>query len=897
MRPARLWAAQRLMVSLAEHEAQASPENRALLGESARAVLDQALDETGAERMAEFAVEVVRKTFDTDPGASEAQLRRLLEPARLASDGHWQLLRLVDGLSVLVPVAPDFVADVFDAVFSYRERSEEATPMGDSQLLQLRSSRRQDYEVARGILVEAFGPLLEWAPARAVEVLDGAISAMLADRYSDSLRSPRTSTFVMAGRRCVVVEDASHIWDDRGRHEDAEKLLGEFDDRLRDLALADDNEGLGRLARAVFSGTRNAALWAAMLRMSAAHPTASTARLVAPLLARPKAYLISDLQYPMALALAAVHPQLDPSDRPGLERAIMAIPRQIEPALTEYGTRTRDRLLASLDIDALVTRPAVLSAEELAAGEPVEPPRPPFNVEIGWQGPVTDEDLLRDQGVDPREPTNAALIALTGPLEQFASEYRNHVPEGPARTQGIKLLRRAWEPLRDGELAGDEAANDLAWSHMADAAATLARRPSNLTARSGPLVSEVLMACSGHRLPAYRENELSQFDEHPSWAAGSPRIEAAAGLTELCQDARWASEEVRQRVLTLSRDPVPSVRFAVARRAAVLLIADPELAWHVVEERVAGDPSASVLQALLEARGAFFYLANRDQPRALRALARMIGRERRRAGPREQLLRTAYEFMAGFAVWRDAPLGHQALETLLAAPADHEPELDAVVMSLRDAVVHGRPEDENAGPIRERALAVYRSILGWSKQTMKAQESELGAGHADWPQENREQWAVAARLAEAVGDQLYFASGVFQERQGKTADDRSADAAGRQRLFEEAFDLLQDLSELGLPRLVHRLIELVGACVDGDPAASFRLLSASIRAGSRYGYQYEAMAARQTTQLLSRYLATYRCLFADEQLAADLVDVLEVLVAAGWPEAWRLVYGLDELYR
>jgi hypothetical protein len=212
-------------------------------------------------------------------------------------------------------------------------------------------------------------------------------------------------------------------------------------------------------------------------------------------------------------------------------------------------------------------------------------------------------------------------------------------------------------------------------------------------------------------------------------------------------------------------------------------------------------------------------------------------------------------------------------------------------------LVHGNADDQGAQHIRARALSIYRTVLRHSADLMVKSEADHGTNQADWPESARDRWASAARLADTIGDQIYFASGVFQERQGRAPDDHSADAAGRQRLFKEAFDLLERLSELGLPQLSHRLIELLGACADFAPAASFRLLAVTVRASTRYGYQFESMAEGQTTALLSRYLAVHRGLFEQPELAADLLAVLEVFVAAGWPSAWRLVYGLDELYR
>jgi hypothetical protein len=50
-------------------------------------------------------------------------------------------------------------------------------------------------------------------------------------------------------------------------------------------------------------------------------------------------------------------------------------------------------------------------------------------------------------------------------------------------------------------------------------------------------------------------------------------------------------------------------------------------------------------------------------------------------------------------------------------------------------------------------------------------------------------------------------------------------------------------------------------------------------------------------RIAQRYLAGHRKLFEDAVLAGELLTTLDVFVSAGWPQARRLVYGLDELYR
>ncbi len=552
---ARMWIAQRLMVALADQLPGPSDDARRVLGAASRSLLSNALGMAGPspapQRIAEFAIEVVRKTFATDPAASEAVLRRLLEPARIRSDGHWQLFRLADDIGALAMIAPTFVGDVYRATFSYSETSDETTPMLASQLLPLRSSRKQDYDMARHLLAEEYGHLIEADPAIAVDVLDDAISQMAkVERYQDT--PPRIVRFQVAGRRPAVRLDSSYIWDRGGGHEDAQRMLARLEERLGALATDGVEADLDALVTELLRGTHNAALWRALLRVAARHPRCFTAY-VPDLVARPRIYLQTDLEHPASQALAALHPVMDSSHRRRAERAVMSLPGLVEPALRELTERRRDELLSTLEPDLVVdaaARDRRLALEELE--ESVSAPAPPFDFEIGWQGPVTDADILRRDGVDVDEPANSAMLSLAEPLGEFASAHLNEAPDGPKRKAIIGKVRRLWNALGDEPADVDSAILDLAWGKLAAAAESLARRPAALTRRTGPLVRDILRAASEHPQPARLSKSLEEFDKHPSWGGYTPRIEAAEGLTSLAQDSRWADPEVTDAVLRLS---------------------------------------------------------------------------------------------------------------------------------------------------------------------------------------------------------------------------------------------------------------------------------------------------------------------------------------------------------
>ena len=93
-------------------------------------------------------------------------------------------------------------------------------------------------------------------------------------------------------------------------------------------------------------------------------------------------------------------------------------------------------------------------------------------------------------------------------------------------------------------------------------------------------------------------------------------------------------------------------------------------------------------------------------------------------------------------------------------------------------------------------------------------------------------------------------------------------------------------------------MELLDHFSTEHPEEVFLSVAELIRAGQPGGYQYESLAARRVVAFVERYLAEYRWLFRqNKDCRKALVRILDIFVDAGWPEAHRLTYRLEEIYR
>jgi hypothetical protein len=118
----------------------------------------------------------------------------------------------------------------------------------------------------------------------------------------------------------------------------------------------------------------------------------------------------------------------------------------------------------------------------------------------------------------------------------------------------------------------------------------------------------------------------------------------------------------------------------------------------------------------------------------------------------------------------------------------------------------------------------------------------------------------------------------------------------------EAAPLLRALAEEIHPHTAYHLIQTFEYLLPFAPREIFLLAAQSIRSASTAGFQNESLAAGEVVKLVQRTLADHRDIFhsvggQESECLAALLEVLDVFVEAGWPQARQLTHRLEEIYR
>jgi hypothetical protein len=848
----------RTMLLVLIEDAAPDPDGLGELGQAARLLLAEAWRRLPRDPwLARAGLQACTATAASDPAATEVLLRRVIESSHLAQWGYEELHPVAGAVPTLVGALPDFVHDLYVSVMAYEERSVEATDMGSGRILRLRSSRRQDVEMAKyelGLQLPAF---LTAAPVTAVRALDEVVEQFCGQ--SSLAACSAATTFNFVGRGASMKEDGSGYWD-RGHAGigDVVQLLDAFQDWLVRKGSEPDVD-LAGLIGVLASRVGHAALWRRVLAAGTARPDVLGVAFKS--LAWARDVLASgDTREPAGAFLAAVFSSLNEDERRRTEETILALAAD---------DSAHARLLLDLDGPHLVTEAARGQVARLSAHGTSVSGDHRTGVGDGWME-------TPDRGMSAE---SSEIEALLQPVAALARQWMNDTPTEEAIASAYAVAAALNEALERGstpEPLATEAENALGELCFRWAVSDALRRDTP----AGELARTVLLRAASHPYPHPRAEDGSTTFP-PSWGSPAPRVAATRGIMLLARKPTFRDAELLSAVDRLSHDRVPVIRYFVAEGLFRLAPGEEEGMWGMLDA-LGSDPEPLV------ASGVVHSLSQLCQSSAARVASLARQMLNRRGGADGETQEQAAGLLAWLWAVEEEPEARQAVDALLDQPATFEKALGRILFTLRDLLVIGQGEAPGRDKrIRLRVLNLYDRILDAAiaelKSVLEQRDAERDTSRVRW----------AGGLIDQVALNLYAASGAA----GASADERPS--LPQVRLWREARGMFDKLAAVPIPGVTHRVTETLERYLESDPREVFLVLrSAVLEGGASGGYELETMAVELIVRLVQRYIASHAGIFrADPDCREGLRRIFDAFVNAGWPAAQQLVYRLDDIYR
>jgi hypothetical protein len=566
-----------------------------------------------------------------------------------------------------------------------------------------------------------------------------------------------------------------------------------------------------------------------------------------------------------------------------VEQSILELPRapieaERETALEHF----RNRLFMSLPVDSVHTESGKALRERLANSE--RPPRnePLVTFDTEWRN-VTTEEFLRERGAAVDQPSNAALLAAARTLEPIKSIVEKE-PSREDIARSVNLLQSASDVLNQHPEADPSVKSNLR-TQLSSAAVQLVRRFQMLNGEEAEFLRSILLGAAGDPDPVPDEEHDSKW-EHASWSP-APRNDAAQGLAWLLL-LRPGDEEAKAAVNQLADDPVPSVRFLMALELFRLHRDNTELMSAILARRASLEQNRIVLHGLCMSLHNTLYLSSSRQ--VVHTLYDMLEREPESHDYQKDIVGMIVDIaVSDKERWASELL--EAWVTNISTETWYLPDASERLVEYLTPTIQPRLRDV-AYAFEER---LTRGSLAELLRLHGLDQSEVA-------EKERKTAETLYRIVDHVAVRLYFAFDFDGAGRGRgeivpTDDQRHAFLTKLMPLLDAMVDFANNEHGWLMAPTAHHLMQLLGGSVDYDPNGVLRL-AARLAQGSLKGkYPFDSLAIKEVVELVERILADHRGEIRDAASFQNLLQLLDIFASAGWPEALRLVWRLDEVYR
>ena len=842
---------------------------------------------------AAWAVPLVSKTFGTNPGASRILLEKVLQ---LTDEKNFPinfLYRLTDEIDKVWLHDPDFVASIYKTVFSYQETSQEQTHMGGI-VLSLTSTRRQDYEMCQYQLVRYFPHFLRESPLIATQAVIECLNYFIREQHiigflKDGVKFEDLSEkFQFQNKWAYYTPDGSYSWDESEYPDEPIKMVDELFKFIEELASSQKLSELKSLLDVFRDKVIVAFFWRRLLDTAAKMPKVFSSLLFELCISRP-IQIGAETIRELGVLLEASATEFTIDQLRKIEESIMTIPEDKKDFKNgEFLEHVRDRLLARIPPKLLTTDKAKKIREEMEKACKV-PENRPIVTFSSWSETYTEEKWLREKGADLERPENKRLQKNFAPLDKFISDWQNGIPTEDTIKSILSAAKETYDVIKN-ETGADKIVLNAAVTKLASCAEKMSRGMTNIESEEFHFCREILLLSSEHDLPEPNPEFDSKYN-HPHWSP-APRNEAAQGLPWLA--LRKPDDDVLSAIEKLVHDKVPSVRFLITTELWRISEKAPELFWRLVLHIAENETNRVVQQSLCNTLG---YIVAKEEVKTVEVLNKLIIRV---SLPDEDsdFLNCLVSIIMWLALVRENAWAIKTSNVFLSEPGHSAKSLRrATFEALRFMTPQKIDEDKE---VTERANKWLSNAISASEQGIKKLRT---IPNEQWVEETRSKLRDVYSVIDSIIMRLYFAADVRDNL--NDTDKRPVSDNQREKFYFEVKPLLEQVlaftqdKENGImfASTAHHFMELLNGVLKYDPQGVLHMAAGVAKSSEPYSYNLDSLAISQVVKLVEAILADYRSEVRDGEPLRDLLNLLDTFAKAGWPDALKLVWRLDEVFR
>ena len=768
------------------------------------------------------------------------------------------------------------------------------THLAGGPILQATSTRRQDYSSCQYWLIQHFPNFLRTAPLPAARAVIPILNIFIIETnifsYQDGASlEDLAETFNFRGKIAHFVQDYSHVWDEGEFRDEPIQMADALLEFIAGLPRSKESLWLLDSLLGVFrDDVWVAFFWRRLLKTASQFPQVFAPRLFELCIAKPILTgneVVDNLC--TFLETAACHFTL--GQRLQIEESILGLPRESGNNRLFLQHR-RNQLLEKIPANLLTTEAAKKFREEMEGENDV--PDNPTSAGFESSHIQQSDDQFFKQGADTDVPENLRMKSLINSLNQFSSAWLNGNPTEETAELIFPRLRDAYAVINKAAEM-DEQESDQLWYKLTDCVAILSKVVDNPESALFDFCRHVLLHGATHKLPELDSEPDAQFSS--SSYCPYPRHEAAKGLLRLA--IRQTDPEMLDAIESLARDTVPSVRMVTATGLFMVYVNAPERFWSILGERATDEPNHVVQGHICAMLTRIVGQGKEEEEKTVGVMDQMLWS----ALARDEALNLSNSFvnlLMWMAIGRENPWALKTIEhTFFANPVQLAPSMNhAVSWVMREFVVLKNLETDEGSETIQRAIKWLKQVIDLATETI---EELCTTSNVARTAETTKQLHDIYGVIDEVIMRLYYTTAAHEKGQPEEFHDTM-----HCRFYNQVKPLMDDVTTFALGEngimfapTAYRFMQLLTYFISCNPKEVLHIAERVARSSEPSGYNFDSLAIEEVVKFVEIVLADHRSEVRDGESLEDLLNLLDIFVRAGWSDALKLVWRLDEIFR
>ncbi len=841
------------------------------------------VNEIGAKK----GIPLVIRTFNTNKNDSKRILENALSINKDKSFPIQFLFRLSDSIDKLVLLAPDLVSKIYLSILLHHESSDEQTSFG-SPIITFLSTRKQDFEMCYYNLMKHFPKFLKECPLLAAEtvinslnqyIIDKNIVPYLKEGYTE--KDIEMFPFMFRDVKANIINDMSYIWNQSSIREDPIKMADELFSFIDDVAEKGDFGLLDKIINLLRDKALVAFFWKELLIIGAKKPEIFADRLYELCLAKPllissntlgetgafleeaSTYLseaqiknIEDSIFDLSKIYKDTYGSIDPKDLKNIQEKLIArIPKK------KLVTKEAKKMRASLEKQGLISKDASFE-----------------DIRIRRKSPESFA-FWEKEGLAKKVFKNKKLKDLYSKIESFSSKWRDIVPPKTELHKSLETFGEIFEILTKETKEDENVLKDI-WIELASSA-NLVSRIKNLKSEEYRFCRKVLLECAKHPLPEANP----KYDENynfPGWSP-YPRNEAAQALPMLASLRK--DKKIVSAIEKLIKDKVPSVRYLAARYLFLMFDKNTKSFWKLAKYIANNEENRVVQNALCYS---LLHVGEKDNGQTVDVLSSLVNRI---GLPDEDsnLVDSLTGLIISLCIVFNDSWAKKEVMKAVNEPLKNSIIINRLTFHTMSYVKIETLSSKDGLILMDKAIKLLDIIL---KGTAKELQTLQKIPYKDLGKEVQSKYKDLYMVFDETIFRIYNNIGIKN-------NSISYPEKNLQEFYNKVKPLLKIIEGdiIIHARTALHLMEFINVFLKFDPKFILHLATNTVKASKSTGFQIDTFAIREVVKLVEVILADFRKEVQDSEALEDLLDLLDIFCEAGWPEAIRLVWRLDEIFR